>query len=185
MSVAPEEINRLERERDRMMYSIHNGLQYFAINLETAKFFFDIIDRKQAEIERLTAVIAERGEEIANKAAEISDLKDGLIEARGGSYPTPEGGWQCFHCGEWFKSEASARSHFGKGPHDFSALAQRYEKAMEAVRKSEMVLKAIANIHESDGVGANPLLFCIETSEQALASLRAAIQQADEPGGEG
>ena len=183
--MTPEEEERLEYERERMFRAINSGFQYFAINMEKAKFFFDIIDRQQTEIERLTAVIAERGEEIANKAAEISDLKDGLIEARGGSYPTPEGGWQCFHCGEWFRSEASARSHFGKGPHDFSALTQRYEKAMGAVRKSELALKAIANIHESVGVGANPLLFCIETSEQALASLRASIQQADEPGGEG
>lgn len=47
---------------------------------------------------------------------EIVDLKAALQEARGGTYPQPKKGWQCFFCGEWFTTPESARSHFGEPP---------------------------------------------------------------------
>lgn len=75
------------------------------------------------------AVTAGTYEEIAEKLREanyghtfIGDAIDmhgiGLIRAidDGDSYPWPEHGWTCFHCGETFRTKASARDHFGADP---------------------------------------------------------------------
>ncbi len=32
------------------------------------------------------------------------------------TYPQPEHGWTCFHCGEIFKKFGAARDHFGETP---------------------------------------------------------------------
>ena len=37
------------------------------------------------------------------------------------TYPIPEGGWVCFHCGERFTTEGTAEDHFGARPTDMAA----------------------------------------------------------------
>jgi hypothetical protein len=32
------------------------------------------------------------------------------------TYPMPDGGWTCFHCGETFTTIGTARDHFGAAP---------------------------------------------------------------------
>jgi hypothetical protein len=43
------------------------------------------------------------------------------IEGACGTYPMPQDGWVCYHCGERFTTWGSAEDHFGKNPHDTPA----------------------------------------------------------------
>ena len=38
------------------------------------------------------------------------------LEEPTGTYTKPKDGWVCFHCGERFKNEGSAKLHFGTFP---------------------------------------------------------------------
>ena len=38
------------------------------------------------------------------------------MKASRGTYPMPNDGWVCFHCGERFTTVNSARDHFGQAP---------------------------------------------------------------------
>jgi hypothetical protein len=67
-------------------------------------------------VKAVAAALAAKDEERDSAQAEIKDLRAALAEARGDTYPQPKEGWQCFHCGEWFTTWKSARSHFGESP---------------------------------------------------------------------
>lgn len=41
---------------------------------------------------------------------------EALREIAAGTYPMPEHGWTCFHCGETFTTPGAAREHFGPTP---------------------------------------------------------------------
>lgn len=41
------------------------------------------------------------------------------------TYPTPEGGWVCFHCGQRFYHQAAARRHFGATPDEITRCIQQ------------------------------------------------------------
>lgn len=45
----------------------------------------------------------------------MPDVKPEALAADG-TYPMPEGGWVCFHCGERFTKPGTARDHFGETP---------------------------------------------------------------------
>lgn len=62
-------------------------------------------------------------ERIKGLEGENHDLKAALVEARGETYPQPKQGWQCFHCGEWFTTRESARSHFGTSPDELPSAS--------------------------------------------------------------
>lgn len=70
----------------------------------------------RAQLDRANATAIQRKDELTRLRAELSDTKAALTEARGETYPKPTTGWQCFHCGEWFRSISSAESHFGTTP---------------------------------------------------------------------
>ena len=60
------------------------------------------------------------------------ETEPGESEDSPDTYPVPEGGWVCFHCGRRFLSPNSARVHFGPTP-DMSPACGITD--MEALRK--------------------------------------------------
>lgn len=59
------------------------------------------------------------------------------------TYPTPEHGWTCFHCGENFKTWGGARDHFGALPKAVAACkikAGEEKGLMMAMRRVEAQL---------------------------------------------
>lgn len=61
------------------------------------------------------------------------------------TYPQPEHGWTCFHCGEVFKKFGAARDHFGERPHGEAAcqIKAGHERGLVmALRKAEAALAA-------------------------------------------
>ncbi len=54
------------------------------------------------------------------------------------TYPMPADGWVCFHCGERFRTEGTARYHFGEKPGDASAcIKARIERLQLVVLAAE------------------------------------------------
>lgn len=45
-----------------------------------------------------------------------------------GTYPAPEGGWVCFHCGLRFMHQWFARRHFGPTPDTMPRCIQAHSK---------------------------------------------------------
>lgn len=63
-----------------------------------------------------------------------------------GTYPMPVNGWQCFHCGEWFKTPGAARDHFGESPTSIvGCIIKGVEEKglLMALRKAENKLSAV------------------------------------------
>ena len=63
-----------------------------------------------------------------------------------GSYPRPEHGWTCFHCGETFHVMALAAAHFGSDPAFHQTLCQiaKQERGLgAALRKAEAELERL------------------------------------------
>ena len=62
------------------------------------------------------------------------------------TYPHPQHGWTCYHCGETFTTPGSARDHFGESP---AAVAGCIIKVGEergllmALRKAEAELESL------------------------------------------
>ena len=74
------------------------------------------------------------------------------IEAVAETYPKPEHGWTCFHCGETFTTPESARDHFGFDPSaDPGCIIKLGAERglLMALRKAEAeIADAWAAIHE-------------------------------------
>lgn len=65
-----------------------------------------------------------------------------------GTYPMPEGGWVCFHCGERFTKPGTARDHFGETPSK-GAHAQCLDAAdLVERRKYDDMVRAL--MHDND-----------------------------------
>lgn len=45
-------------------------------------------------------------------------MSDARTQGEQDTYPAPEHGWTCFHCGETFTHPNAARLHFGASIHD-------------------------------------------------------------------
>lgn len=69
------------------------------------------------------------------------------------TYPMPEHGWTCFHCGENFKTPGGARDHFGRTPDRKPGCIIKVELGGE--RGLLMALRAaedeLARYREEDG----------------------------------
>lgn len=70
------------------------------------------------------------------------------MSAQPETYPTPEHGWTCFHCGEHFAGDASgqyhARQHFGRTPDDTPVCKMRVPgeyHLLRALRAAEEQLR--------------------------------------------
>lgn len=82
------------------------------------------------------------------------------------TYPTPEHGWTCFHCGETFMYPNDARRHFGKKPISITAcvLTAEDRKAVRMVRYLEGELETYKRYyHEGramtkETLSSNPVL---------------------------
>ena len=65
------------------------------------------------------------------------------------TYPMPEEGWTCFHCGEKFTTFGAARNHFGSAPEvEIGCLIKKIMPGEErgllmALRKSEAAVEAL------------------------------------------
>lgn len=44
------------------------------------------------------------------------------------TYVPPENGWTCFHCGETFMHQVTARNHFGAHPYDEPGCVMRMQE---------------------------------------------------------
>ena len=53
---------------------------------------------------------------VAKFAVRYWELEQAGAAVVHGGYRKPTHGWTCFHCGETFTTEASAREHFGSSP---------------------------------------------------------------------
>ncbi len=86
--------------------------------------------------------------ELARLRAELADLKLALAEARGETYDAPRAGWQCFHCGEWFRTKESAESHFGITPECLPKLRAELERvSAERDNLRTLMTEAVDTFH--------------------------------------
>lgn len=106
------------------------------------------------------------------------------------TYPAPEHGWTCFHCGEAFKKYGAARDHFGERPGQ--GLACKIKAGEErglvmALRKTQadkaVLAEALRTIIDSAepyvAFGTSPLdppeIDHYDLPELAIASAKAAL----------
>jgi hypothetical protein len=55
------------------------------------------------------------------KSTDGNDRATGFGQADYDTYPMPEHGWTCFHCGQTFHNPGSAEEHFGEHPRSVAA----------------------------------------------------------------
>ena len=60
----------------------------------------------------------------------------------GETYPMPEGGWVCFHCGKRFLRPGPARLHFGDEPSSTAAclMLEKHRSLLYDVRRLERAM---------------------------------------------
>ncbi len=61
------------------------------------------------------------------------------------TYPAPVHGWMCFHCGETFHTENSARNHFGIDPDAIPACKLGGEHIRAELRRFRAVEHHLRN----------------------------------------
>ena len=61
-----------------------------------------------------------------------------VLSAETDTYPQPEHGWTCFHCGETFKHQTLARIHFGHYPTATPACQLSPAHVREELRRYRM-----------------------------------------------
>jgi hypothetical protein len=87
-------------------------------------------------------------------------------DAPADTYPMPEHGWTCFHCGENFRTPGPARLHFGFDPSAEPACRIKTGaemsilKALRGVERINVELQARLHAESADGLLAHQAAEC-------------------------
>lgn len=106
-------------------------------------------------------------------------MPDPIKPTAADTYPKPEHGWTCFHCGETFTTPGSARDHFGFEPSADPACRIKIgtERGLVmALRKAELELSDAWGLIHNEGTEAAKAYFAQTTRH------RAQIMAAEEAG---
>lgn len=95
-------------------------------------------DRKASKHEQLAVL----NQQIAEKVKRRNEL---MWEINPDTYVPPEDGWVCFHCGEHFPTEETARAHFGATPNSIAGcvLTKRENGILGELRALEAKYDAL------------------------------------------
>ena len=99
-----------------------------------------------------------------------------------GTYPMPEHGWTCFHCGETFMKPGEANDHFGHRPGLSIACRLTKKNGLMELRKAEAALPELAVRLEK--IHGNEVTALRTALELAGSQLRAHVITMETLGGE-
>lgn len=133
-----DEVLRPEVNRIRMVDMIDRHLADETAPIVSYSMPVSPEDRKVAKHEQ----VAMLNHQIAEKVKRRNEL---MWEINPDSYVPPEEGWVCFHCGEHFPTEETAREHFGATPESIAGcvLTKRENGILGELRALEAKYEAL------------------------------------------